>query len=65
MKKKTMSKKSGARTKHQIQMDRVRSGLCVPCGGPMVRKVTGVGDVLPLGDTCGPCRYTVWTVPAP
>lgn len=57
MKTTRVAKRSSARTKHQIKMERLRNGQCVVCAGPMVRLETGAGDILPREDHCGACRF--------
>jgi hypothetical protein len=57
MKRTRQGKRSAARTKHQMVMDRMRSRKCIECGGDLVRYVSpDIGDWLPQNNICGPCR---------
>jgi hypothetical protein len=57
MKTRRVAKKSSARTKHQIEMDRRRNGQCITCGGAGESLTTGVGVILFKNGECGRCRF--------
>lgn len=58
MKATRQAKKSAARTKHQIMMDRLRSGVCITCGGPKGdRTINETITIKVKDDTCGTCRW--------